>query len=1101
MKRIIAWLVLALSTSLVFCGIVLSIPIHADGENSPLTTKALMQGVYLCYKNAHFRSGGAKLAEYSGYSNIGVKRVNVAIPSVILDNQNGTPCADLMTGEGIVRGAKNNFNGVLAQAGFDKSKTGEAASDMLEALQYKISGDTESGNCYRMKFNNEIKVGKSLELTTNRICFYNEGGVKVYDEKDDGAKTSFNFPNKVYFTTSGKNITLHLGVNQTLPTGTNNQKILPANAGECTVSSNTSYTCPRNNGESAEDVLSRFVSYIYALGNPGNGTSYSSWSNTNGKLTYSYGSGQTITISAAGRNVSDMFVRSNMADKTYTLTYEWSGGGNTGTNTTGMKAVTALSKKMGNTITNHSDLKFTKDEMFGFYQNHMSDYWGVSGDNLICDNSAFASASDTTVWKDIKMLVDGEVKTCRARASQNTGSSIWAFTDQDYFSSTVKKSFAEVAQWMYDNGGSVDAKKVASNTAISMKSNTSTISDAEAATKDAEENPCFKGAGPLGWLACPVLDAVGGAMNWLYGYIEDVFLRLPANALFNRDDNNNGASAGVYGAWSIFQSIANIVFVIIFLVVIFSQLTGYGIDNYGIKRILPRLIVTAILVNFSFLICQILVDISNIIGASLSQFFHSISGMSIQQVSEVSYSANPLRAGTEFAIIGVAIGVAILANPTTIITLLISLFSGIIALFFMWMILIGREVGVVMAVILSPLAFICYSLPNLNSVFRRWVDLIKGLLLLYPLCSLLVGGSFFVSTIIGNIDIGDDTINSGMKLAAMLVRVIPFFALPALFRSSMRGMGNLGNTLNGLGRQFSRGARDAANRSETANRARNWMGNNFMADYRNRMATSNNRFIRGLSVLSGNTRNRRNQITAYRKQQTEDRDAQALLQRDITERMERENPEAISRTNMETEIMNLARNGQQESFYSSMSEYTRRFGGKKGAALARRVLQDTSSSRSGIMSDRLRADTLATLSERLGSQFGGNDYALNKYMQTRGLNGLGQAVDLNDFETNHHDRDRDVLDVGDISDEEAIQLDPDNIHRMIQQDIITQAQAERLKNNRELRQRMDDVQQLMFINYAETGNKKYKKKDAEDDLQTPAGANRIKPLPQEVKIT
>ncbi|MCZ6324111.1 hypothetical protein O5165_25825, partial [Escherichia coli] len=44
-----------------------------------------------------------------------------------------------------------------------------------------------------------------------------------------------------------------------------------------------------------------------------------------------------------------------------------------------------------------------------------------------------------------------------------------------------------------------------------------------------------------------------------------------------------------------------------------------GLNNYSIKKMLPRLIVAAILVNLSYYICAIAVDISNILGHSLQQ--------------------------------------------------------------------------------------------------------------------------------------------------------------------------------------------------------------------------------------------------------------------------------------------------------------------------------------------------------------------------------------------------------------------------------------------------------------------------------------------------
>ena len=44
-----------------------------------------------------------------------------------------------------------------------------------------------------------------------------------------------------------------------------------------------------------------------------------------------------------------------------------------------------------------------------------------------------------------------------------------------------------------------------------------------------------------------------------------------------------------------------------------------NVDNYGIKRMLPKVIVTAILINLSFIICALAVDITNIIINGLSK--------------------------------------------------------------------------------------------------------------------------------------------------------------------------------------------------------------------------------------------------------------------------------------------------------------------------------------------------------------------------------------------------------------------------------------------------------------------------------------------------
>lgn len=62
---------------------------------------------------------------------------------------------------------------------------------------------------------------------------------------------------------------------------------------------------------------------------------------------------------------------------------------------------------------------------------------------------------------------------------------------------------------------------------------------------------------------------------------------------------------GAQSAWARFRDLANVLFVIAFLIVVFSQITSVGITNYGIKRCYPALSSQLLALNLSFLICQI----------------------------------------------------------------------------------------------------------------------------------------------------------------------------------------------------------------------------------------------------------------------------------------------------------------------------------------------------------------------------------------------------------------------------------------------------------------------------------------------------------------
>ncbi len=87
---------------------------------------------------------------------------------------------------------------------------------------------------------------------------------------------------------------------------------------------------------------------------------------------------------------------------------------------------------------------------------------------------------------------------------------------------------------------------------------------------------CIDAAGPLGWIMCPVLQMAGKTAESLYSYIQDNFLWIGSDVM--------GTGTSTHSAWKTFRNYANVAFIIMFLIVILSQITGFGISNYGIKK-------------------------------------------------------------------------------------------------------------------------------------------------------------------------------------------------------------------------------------------------------------------------------------------------------------------------------------------------------------------------------------------------------------------------------------------------------------------------------------------------------------------------------------
>ena len=337
----------------------------------------------------------------------------------------------------------------------------------------------------------------------------------------------------------------------------------------------------------------------------------------------------------------------------------------------------------------------------------------------------------------------------------------------------------------------------------------------------AELDACHNNAGSLGWVICPLMTKLSDSATSMYERIVEPFL-VVSPALVSRD-------SGTYTAWNVMLSIANTAMIIFFLIIIFSQLTGVGIDNYGIKKVLPKIIVVVILVNLSFLICQLLVDLSNILGNSLEKLLSEMpvntSSLNIdRQLVDASTNAGWFKvlifgAGAGLAgsaVLSVVGGIAsegFLAG--IILPLILMLLTVVFAILFFFLLLGLRKAGIVLLVVLAPVAIVCYMLPNTKSLFDKWKKAFQGLLLLYPICGLLIGGGIMVSKII--LSVSNDYM---MYFTGCIIMVVPFFFIPSLLKNSFKAMGSIGARVSGIGSKLSGKATKGARESKLYNRAR-----------------------------------------------------------------------------------------------------------------------------------------------------------------------------------------------------------------------------------------------------------------------------------------
>lgn len=329
--------------------------------------------------------------------------------------------------------------------------------------------------------------------------------------------------------------------------------------------------------------------------------------------------------------------------------------------------------------------------------------------------------------------------------------------------------------------------------------------------KAGEQAECMKKSGAFGWLICPMMFGLRDTANGIFQKSVTPLLVVHTSIVKDLADTR-GQGSTLYQAWSFFRNVANIMFVIAMLFVIFSQITGFGIDNYGIKKILPKLIITAIIVNFSYVICGIIVDISNLAGDALRGIFEgiadgttgtsdrgNITGGVVQIVASLVNAIAPVVAGgaTVGGITYLVVTGITAAGSGSFLAFIFPILSiaGAAALAGLFaMLMLGlRQSLIIIMIAISPIAFVLYAIPNTNALFKKWFSLVKTLLIIYPVFCFLVGGGALVSKII----INSDT-DFYMRFIAGLLSIMPYFAVPAMTRNAVKGFDGLANGLNAL---------------------------------------------------------------------------------------------------------------------------------------------------------------------------------------------------------------------------------------------------------------------------------------------------------------
>lgn len=320
----------------------------------------------------------------------------------------------------------------------------------------------------------------------------------------------------------------------------------------------------------------------------------------------------------------------------------------------------------------------------------------------------------------------------------------------------------------------------------------------EQAAEGEEENKgeCGTKLDTIGYFVCPLLEKLVDFADGTWGLFEYLL----------QTDPLPSEEGPLQSAWNGLRDVANAILAIIFLAIIISQVSNVGISNYGVKKMLPRLIIAAITINMSYFLMQVIVDVANILGANLYHF-----------ISDLAPAVDPKDVGwgtiiTDIIAGGITIGGGLLAGKAAwsaaagmdakvgLLLLLVFIIPAILGLIAGLMALVFRTGIIPVLAISSPIAIAAWVLPNTQKLFEKWKSTFLGMVFLYPLASMYCGGLKFVALIILSSKNDANEVLFRMMAVTMLLLGTGFVAVLAIKSNSImggmiNGIKNAGNKL------------------------------------------------------------------------------------------------------------------------------------------------------------------------------------------------------------------------------------------------------------------------------------------------------------------
>jgi hypothetical protein len=462
---------------------------------------------------------------------------------------------------------------------------------------------------------------------------------------------------------------------------------------------------------------------------------------------------------------------------------------------------------------------------------HLSRVW-VQGETRTQEGSqSTAACSNSSMWASISKT--GPTELVKNKTSISSGSACQGFIDLniDYplndspvvhiWQSGVNPSKESDKAAHIDVSGAAIGRLSGQNGGV--QGNAGGLSEAPGEVSgydDKETSSCESSSGFLAPIGCGIINGLAATSDGIFNSFIVPFLQVSPINLDNPNDPT-------IKAWSNIRNIANVLLLLALAGAVVGRAVGG--DTYAIKKMVPRLLIAAVLLNVSIYLVAGLVDIFNILGHAIGDLIVEPFKNGGKLEYKLSFGAT---ATTLAALVAFAFAVVAFKGPFLMFLFVFVLLPVLLAFLAVFITLLIRQALILLLVLVSPVAFVLYALPNTEEYFKKWWELLVKSLLVYPIMVALFALSQVLALLLTQANATSGPRAALAGIAAMIAVVIPLFAVPYAFKIAGGAIGGFATALAAYQQRVHEGILGNPNLGHSLqNRVRRDLGNR-VVDYR-----------------------------------------------------------------------------------------------------------------------------------------------------------------------------------------------------------------------------------------------------------------------------